>query len=491
MAGRRHWSISWLVACLAICSILGVGPRYGVAQDKPNIVLFYIDDLGYGDIGPFGATSYPTPNLDRMAREGRKFSDFIVASAVCSASRAALMTGCIHERVGIQGALGPDAKIGINAAETTLGEVCKQQGYATACFGKWHLGHHPVFLPRQHGFDRYLGLPYSNDMWPLHPDYVKLPPDIANRKAGYPSLPMWEDDQVIDSEVDGNDQKQLTRRYTEEAVRFIQSHAQEPFFVYVPHSMVHVPLFVSEAFDGKSGAGLFGDAMTEVDWSVGQVLQTLQELHLDKNTLVIFTSDNGPWLNYGNHAGSAGPLREGKGTAWEGGVRVPTLMWWPGKIPGGTECTQLASTIDLLPTIAKLLGAKLPEQPIDGKDISDLLFDKEGARSPHTSFPYYYSPHELRAVRDDRWKLMLPHQSRTLGGKPAGKDGVPGPYQQEKVELSLYDLDQDVGEQHNVANEYPAEVQRLLEQAEYWRTELGDSLTKRQGAKVRPAGRLQ
>ncbi len=340
-----------------------------VEKRPPNVVIIFIDDMGYADIGPFGATAYKTPNLDRMAAEGRIFTDFHAATAVCSASRAALMTGCYPERVSILGALGPLADTGINSKEVTLAELCKSRDYATAIFGKWHLGHRKKFLPLKHGFDEYYGLPYSNDMWPHHPEWADSKKK-ANRKEGYPELVMIDGNEVVDSLVDSHDQTQLTKQYTEHAVDFINRNARRPFFLYVPHSMVHVPLYVSDEFRGKSGAGLFGDAVMEVDWSVGKILEALKRNGVDENTLVIFTADNGPWLNYGNHAGSAGPLREGKGTMWEGGYRVPAVMRWPGKIPAGTKCDEFAVTMDLFPTVAKLISAEVStDRVIDGKNI--------------------------------------------------------------------------------------------------------------------------
>lgn len=462
-----------------------------LAADTPNIVLFYIDDMGYADIGPFGAKSYPTPNLDRMAKEGRRFTDFHVSSAVCSASRVALMTGCYHERVGISGALGPNAKIGISSEEVTLAEICKQKKYATACFGKWHLGHHPKFLPTNHGFDRYFGLPYSNDMWPNHPEQLAREKANAKKaKDGYPKLPMVEQTQVVDPEVTAEDQTQLTTQYTEKTVAFIREHHNEPFFVYVPHSMVHVPLYVSSKFAGKSGAGLFGDVVMEVDWSVGEVLKTLGELGLDENTLVIFATDNGPWLSYGDHAGSAGPHREGKGTAWEGGIRVPTLMRWPGKIPAGTTSDELACTVDILPTIAALIGAELPQHKIDGHNITAMLTGPENTPSPYDTMPCYYAQDQLQAIRDPRWKLIFPHAYRSLGGKPGGTGGVPANYESVNVELELYDMKNDRGETKNVAAQHPDVVKRLTAAAETWRKELGDKLTNVEGSAVRPHGKL-
>ncbi|OHB81324.1 MAG: arylsulfatase, partial [Planctomycetes bacterium RBG_16_64_10] len=390
-----------------------------------------------------------------------KFTDFEVSSAVCSASRAALLTGCYHARVGIRGALAPQSTIGLSADEVTLAEICQQKGYATACFGKWHLGHHPKFLPLQHGFDVYFGLPYSNDMWPLHPAYADLPAAAAERKRGFPALPLIEGNTVVDPEVTGADQTQLTTRYTEHAVRFIEQSKDRAFFLYVPHTMVHVPLFVSDKFKGKSQRGLFGDVVMEVDWSVGQILDAIGDHGLDENTLVIFTSDNGPWLAYGDHAGSAHPLREGKGTAFEGGCREPTLMRWPGTIPAGTTCDELAATIDILPTVAALIGAELPPHKIDGQDITPLMVGQPGAQSRHEVFYFYYGAGELRAVRDRRWKLHFPHTYGTLAGRPAGTGGGPTPYTQAEIGLSLFDLKTDPGETTNLADQHPDVVERL------------------------------
>ena len=454
--------------------------------ELPNVVIIFIDDMGYADIGPFGAKSFPTPNLDRMAREGRRFTDFHVSSAVCSASRAALITGCYHERVGFSGALGPGANMGLSANEMTLAEICKQKNYATTCIGKWHLGHHPKFLPTNHGFDSYYGLPYSNDMWPNHPDELAKRAVDQEVKSGYPPLPLIENTKIIDAEVTGEDQKQLTTNYTERAVNFIRTHRAEPFLVYLPHSMVHVPLYVSSKFAGKSGAGLFGDVVMEVDWSVGQILDTLKEVGVDEKTLVIFTTDNGPWLSYGDHAGSAAPHREGKGTAWEGGIRVPTLMRWPTMIPAGTTCDELACTVDILPTVASMIGAELPRHKIDGHDIMPLMLGTAGAVSPHETMPCYYANDELQAIRDPRWKLILPHQYRTLAGRPGGTGGIPAKYEQVNVGLELYDMKMDRSETTNVSQDHSDVVARLQAAAEFWRADLGDKLTNRKGSGIRP-----
>ena len=464
----------------ALCTLLMSWPSVAgraIAQDRPpNFVIVFADDLGYADIGPFGAEA-PTPHLDGMAAEGRKFTNFYVAQAVCSASRAGLLTGCYPNRIGILGALGPRAKHGIHADEWTIAEVLKTRGYATGIFGKWHLGDEPRFLPIRHGFDEYFGLPYSNDMWPQHPT------------AKFPDLPLIEGDRVVNPRVTAEDQKQLTTWYTERAVDFIDRHRDEPFFLYVPHSMPHVPIFASEKHEGKSGHGLYGDVIMEIDWSVGQILEALERNGLDENTMVIFTSDNGPWLSYGDHAGSAGPLREGKGTTWEGGHREPTVMRWPGKIPAGTVCDEPAMTIDILPTLAALAGIeKLPQpHPIDGLNIWPLIAGELGAETPHAAF-YFYWGNELQAVRGGRWKLHFPHSYRSL--QEPGHGGQPGEYVQKKTELALYDLAADVGERTNVAEEHPEVVERLKRLADAARRDLGDSATKSQGKNTRPPGRL-
>jgi arylsulfatase A-like enzyme len=465
-----------LVLTLAALGRAGWQAQGRAVERPPNFVLIYCDDLGYADIGPFGAQGYATPHLDRMAQEGMKLTRFVSAAAVCSASRAALLTGCYPQRVGILGALGPGAKVGIHEDEILISELLKARGYATAIFGKWHLGDHPRFLPTRHGFDRYFGLPYSNDMWPHHPT-------AGNR---YPPLPLIEGEQVIQTMPD---QSQLTTWYTERAVAFIREHKDRPFFLYLPHSMPHVPLFVSDKFKGKTERGLFGDVIAEIDWSVGEILKTLAELGLDEHTLVFFSSDNGPWLSYGNHAGSAGPLREGKGTTFNGGHYEPTLARWPGKIPPGSTCRELASTLDILPTFARLAGAELPtDRVIDGRDIWPLLSGQPGARTPHEVF-YYYWNNGLEAVESGPWKLHLPHEYRTLAGEP-GKDGRPGPYKQARIELALFNIEQDIGEQHDVAAQHPQVVQRLLALAEKAREDLGDSLTGREGRGRRQPGRL-
>jgi Arylsulfatase A and related enzymes len=448
---------------------------------RPNVVIIFTDDQGYGDIGVYGAKGFRTPHLDRMAQEGARFTDFYVAQPVCSASRAALLTGCYPNRIGIGGvALGPKARIGLSDNETTLAEVLKAKGYVTGAIGKWHLGHLPPFLPTRHGFDSFYGLPYSHDMWKHHPES----PDVFNVP-----LPFYEDDRIINPDVQPADLETLTERYTERAVRFIETNRDRPFFLYLAHSLPHVPLAVGKKWKGTSEAGLYGDVIQEIDASTGAVLDALKRNGLDEKTLVVFASDNGPWLSYGDHAGSAGPLREGKGTSWDGGVRVPFLARWPGRIPAGTVCREPAMTIDILPTVANLAGAPLPKLPIDGKDIWPLLSGKEGAKSPHEALYFYYSANELQAVRSGNWKLVFPHGYRTLGEKPKrATGGIPVRYKQARVTApELYDLSDDAGEKGDVAAKHPDVVARLTALAEKARADLGDG-PNRKGAGVRPPG---
>lgn len=487
----------WLVALTSSRSVAWAETPPVTATDErpPNIVVIFMDDMGYADIAPFGNRTYRTPNLTKLATEGRRFTDFVASSAVCSASRAALLTGCYHRRVGISGALSPKSNIGLNPEEITLAEICKSRGYATACFGKWHLGHHPKFLPTAQGFDQFYGIPYSNDMWPLHPQSVAKRAKNPRADINWPALPMIKGTsaggvRVVNEDMLAEDQKKMTGEFTRRASEFIRDHAEDPFFLYLPHPMVHVPLYCSEEFLGKSGAGLFGDVVTEIDWSVGEIMAAIDSIGQANRTLVIFTSDNGPWLAYGEHAGSAGELREGKGTMFEGGYREPTIMRWRGKIPPGTETDTLCSTIDLLPTIAGLIGAEVPAHKIDGRDIAPIMFGQSDV-SPHDSFWGYFGGGQLQIIRDDRFKLVFPHRYRTLNGHPGGFAGRPVKYQTGSAEFALYDLENDLGETHDVSAEYPEVVKRLKAAAEQARTELGDKLMDRTGAEVREPGKMQ
>jgi len=437
------------------------------AQEKanrpPNVIIIYADDMGYADLGCFGAKQIKTPNLDKMAKQGTRFTSFYVSQAVCSASRAALMTGKYSNRAGILGALGPASKTGLAAQHTTIAEMLKTLGYATSMIGKWHLGHRPDYLPTKRGFDEYYGLPYSNDMWPKHPT------------SKFPDLPLIDGVKTI---ALNPDQTKLTTDYTDRALKFIRKNKDQPFFIYLAHNMPHVPLFVSDRQKGKSAGGLYGDVIEEIDWSVGQILQTLQDLGIDDNTLVIFTSDNGPWLSYGNHSGSAGLLREGKGTTWEGGVRVPFIARWPGRIPADKTQHEPAMTIDILPTVARVTGAKLPAGKLDGKDIRPLLFNEANAKSPHDAY-YFYWNNELHAVRSGPWKLYFPRTYRSMIGNEPGKEGQPGLYKNVKAGQELFNLVSDLSETTDVAARNPEVVRRLEMLSDRMRADLGDSLRKK------------
>lgn len=450
--------------------------------NRPNIVLIFADDLGYGDLGCYGEKRWKTPAIDSIAANGIRFTDFHSSQPVCSASRASLLTGCYANRIGMHGALYHGSKNGIHADEVLLPELLREKGYKTCAVGKWHLGHHQQFLPLQHGFDRYLGLPYSNDMWP-HGKVVK--------PGTFVELPLFRDNTIIDTDVDAEDQKKLTQQYGNFAVDFIEESKQAPFFLYFAHTFPHVPLFAGADYAGKSPAGIYGDVLEEFDDTVGRILETLRKYDLEKNTLVIFTSDNGPWLTYGSHAGTAGPLRDGKGTIYEGGVRVPMIAKWPGVIPPGSTQSETAMTIDVLPTLARIVGAELPKHPIDGLDIFDLLINKPGAKCPHDVFYHYYRTGELQALRSGPWKLILPHDAYCYDPSEVGSAGLPGKSRTIKITApELYHLGNDLSEQSNVASMNPQVLEQLLKLAERGREELGDSLTKTTGKGLRPAGMI-
>lgn len=448
-------------------------------EKKPNVVLIFIDDLGYGDLGTYGSPDIATPNLDQMAKEGVKFTNFYVAQAVCSASRAALLTGTYSNRIGIHGALDHMAKHGLNPKETTIAEMLKPIGYQTAIFGKWHLGHQPEFLPTNQGFDEFYGIPYSNDMWPNHPQ----------TKNYYPPLPLFYNEKVIDTLF--SDQSTLTTDFTQKAVEFIKRNKQSPFFLYLAHPQPHVPLFVSEKFKGKSLKGLYCDVVMEIDWSVGEVMKALIENGLEENTLVIFLSDNGPWLSYSGHSGSAGPLKEGKGTSWDGGVKVPSIMKWKGHIPAGLVQQNPAMSIDILPTIAKLTGASLPSLPIDGKNIFPMLTDAN-ATSQQEAYFIYYNRNELQAVVMGDWKLYFPHKYRSIApGQAFRNDGIPIDYFMiEMKAMELYHIPTDPSESKNVFDQNPEIVLKMNALAEKARADMGDALQNRQGKNTREPGNV-
>ncbi len=454
---------------LVVSEKIGLPAMAGAATGgKPNFVIIFADDQGYQDVGCFGSPLISTPNLDRMAKEGTKFTDFYSAASVCSPSRAALLTGCYPPRTGVTGVLFPRDKKGLNPKEITIADVLKEQGYASACIGKWHLGHLKEFLPRQNGFDYYYGIPYSNDMtidpaMKLADDVILHEPMTAEKvKSEKPKrnrVPLLRNEEVIEYPVD---QALLTKRYTEEAIKFIKANRDKPFFLYLPHTMPHIPLFASEKFKDTSKRGLYGDVIEEIDWSVGEIIKALKEAGVDENTLIVYTSDNGPWLSKGKNGGCALPLRGGKFSTYEGGMREPTLMRWPGRIPAGKVCGEVCGTIDMLPTFAGLAGGKVPtDRVIDGRDIWPLMSGKPKAKSPHDAY-YYYRGTRLEAVRCGRWKL------RITGKKNA---------------VELYDLAADISEKKNMAGNNPDVVKRLREKMQHFDEQLK--------ANSRPAGKVE
>ncbi len=465
-------------------------------DNSPNIILLFVDDMGYADVQGFGIDSIETPHLKKMADEGMKFTDFYVPAASSAPSRNALLTGCYPARNYVspdkpenavenltlmkniekdevhpvdwkmmQKVLKkhPEAKLarhtwGLPKSEMTIPEMLKQKEYNTVMYGKWHLGEAERFHPVKHGFDQYWGVPQSISVRAPH-DYH---PWMVENKVYFPNQPLYENDSIIEFQTDSS---LLTQKYTHRAVDYIKSHQNKPFFMFLSYMMPHVPIGTPEEFKGISGKGLYADVVMEIDWSVGKILNTLKENNLDKNTLVVFTSDNGPWLAYGEHAGQAKPLREGKGTYFEGGVREPTLMWWPGTIPAGSVCNQPAMTIDLMPTFAEITGTELTENKIDGRSILHLM-KKTDAES--TQQPYYFfnmgnfaKYGDLVAIRKGDWKLFFPYQYKTLDGKPGGKYGVPVSMDTDSIGLALFNLRKDVGEQNNVINQYPEIAEEL------------------------------
>jgi len=460
-------------------------------ESEPNIILINMDDLGYGDITCNGAIGYRTPNIDALANQGLRFTNFYAAQAVSGASRAGLLTGCYPNRIGLTGAPNHTARHGIHPDEMTIAELLKQKNYATGMVGKWHLGHLKPFLPLQNGFDEYLGLPYSNDMWPVrYEGYGYVPDTSANSKfSNIPPLPLIDGNDTVDFITSLSKMDQITTMYTERAVKFIHKNHGKPFFLYVAHSMVHTPLAVSDKYKGKSKQGRFGDVMMEVDWSVGEIVKAVREENLTGRTLIIFTSDNGPWLNFGAHAGSTAGLREGKGTTFEGGQRVPCIMSWPGRITGGQVTGQLVSAIDILPTIANLTSTALPVHKIDGVDITCILEGDLDAE-PRKEFFYYYNKNSLEAVRMGPWKLCLPHPTRSYRGVLPRDDGKPGPYANEVLPLALYDLRRDPGEWYDVKDLYPDKVQEMMQLADKAREDMGDDLTGVIGKNMRQPGRI-
>jgi len=419
-------------------------------NSKPNIILILCDDLGYADIEPYGAKGIKTPNLNQLASEGLLLTNFYAGSSVSSPSRAALLTGCYPNRIGIPEVLTPHGirwskdlwRIGLNPDEQTLPELLKTQGYATAIFGKWHLGHLPQHLPNKHGFDSFWGIPYSNDM-------------ISQTDANYPPLPIIQNDRI---EEENPDQTQFTRRFTEKALNYIDQHADNSFFIYLAHPMPHVPISASVVFRNSSEKGLYGDVIQEIDASVGQILDKLKEKKIRENTIVIFTSDNGPWLAFGNHAGSALPLREGKHTSMEGGYRVPFIISWPQKIHQNATSDEMVSAMDLLPTLTHWANAHLPTRKIDGVDLH-AFFEGKTNHLARTNLLFYRGA-EVEAIRVGKWKLHLPHAYQKAGAH-IGNNGEKGYYDKDSIGLELFDLSNDAPESENLASSYPNLVQKL------------------------------
>jgi arylsulfatase A-like enzyme len=465
----RRFLMKSLAAVVAVMmTFVSPGAR---AAAKPNFIFILADDMGYGDIGPFGSTQNRTPNLDRMAREGVKLTSFY-AAPVCTPSRAQILTGCYAKRVSLPRVLGPVAPIGLSSNEHCIAELLKQQGYATIAIGKWHVGDQPEFLPTRHGFDQYFGLPYSNDMGGQGKG-------AKARGERHPPLPLVQDDHVIET-VTPDGQNRLTERYTELAVKFIREHQASPFFLYLPHTAVHKPLHPGDRFRGKSRYGLYHDWVEEVDWSVGQVLDTVRELGLSDRTLVVYSSDNGPWMRKTTNDGNAGPLRGAKGSTYEGGVREPTLAWWPGHVPAGSAVDAITANFDLLPTFVHLAGGMVPsDHPIDGRDISGLLLGRSHD-SPHETH-YYFDANTLQAVRSGPWKLAIVPQSECVVGQPQVKR------RGEFFTPALYNLEADIGERTNVAAAHPEIVQQLQKLVGKVDADLG---TNELGPGVRPPGRV-
>jgi len=487
---RRYFDLTGLFSVLLVLSTMGGCSKKAnktstvSKSNAPNIVLIFMDDMGYGDVGPYGSIDYNTPHIDRLAAQGMRFTN-MYAQPICSASRAALLTGSQPPRVGVTMALFPHSNIGLNPKEETIADILKKRGYATGMVGKWHLGDAKKFLPLQQGFDMFLGLPYSHDMWPK--GYRNTP--INKIRSEMPPLPLIDGNKTVQYISNFEQMDRLNKHYTERAVQFINQHKDQPFFLYFAHNLVHTPLFASKQFQGKSKQGLYGDAVEAVDWSTGQIMKTLKENGLDDNTLVIFTSDNGPWLKFGNRSGSAGGLREGKATTFDGGMKEPSIFRWPSVIPSGTVNNNLASTMDILPTLAKITGAQLPQHKIDGVNILPLLNSPKN-ESPRKHLFYYYHKDALEAVREGHWKLILPHKYNSYKNEQPGQNGSPGSTHQDSTGIALYNLRRDPGERYDVQKSYPEVVKRLMKLVDQERNELGDSNVGVECSQCRSSGKV-
>jgi arylsulfatase A-like enzyme len=469
---------------LIFISILGFSINaFGQAKNRPNVVVIMFDDMGYGDIEPYGMTGIPTPNFNKLAKEGTRFTHFNAAQPICSPSRAALLTGCYPNRLGISGAILPNSTMALDLKEETIASILKHEGYKTGMFGKWHLGNRAPNWPIHYGFDQFYGIPYSHDIWPRD-NQGKLITDPKNAKSTWPELLLLNGDKAVDTIKTTEQLKTLTQTFTSKAVSFINENKEKPFFLYLAQPMPHVPLAASAKFAGKSEMGTFGDVIMELDWSIGEIAKALKAAKIDQNTILIVTSDNGPWLIYGNHAGSNGGFKEGKMNSSEGGTRVPLLVKWPGKIEAGGTNSQLMTNMDLLPTIAAATGAKLPKNKIDGLNFLPSILNPLTIKGPREVFYYYYGKNSLEAIRYKNWKLILPHIGNTYIGLH-GKDGAANKSEKVNFPQALFDLAHDPGERYDVLSQYPEIVAKILALAEEARTDLGDDITNRTGKNIR------
>ena len=463
---------------LSLIILLSFSCQKDDQNNAPNIVFILTDDLGFQDLSSYGSKIINTPNLDRLALEGALLKSYYSTQAVCSASRASILTGAYSNRIGFSGALGPNSKKGINPDELLLSEMLKEKGYKTAIYGKWHLGDNKKFLPTRHGFDDFFGILYSNDMWPFHAEYPN----------SYPDLMLYENENPIEVLTD---QSNLTMDLTLKSIEFVNKNKDNPFFLYLAHPQPHVPLFASSKFNGRSKNGLYADVIEEIDNSVGMIMKAIRENDLDKNTIVVFTSDNGPWLSYGTHSGSTGIYREGKGTTWEGGQRVPCIVWYPMEIKANSEIHNPLMGIDWVPTFASVTKSKLSNNKIDGKNIWPTL-TLESEEDPHEALFFYYHVNSLHGVRYGDWKMYFPHRYRTLNGKEGRDDGKPIKYEYVDLEeIELYNLKEDPSENKNVYNQFPNIANKIKALAEIKKREIGDDLTNIIGSENRPIGKTE
>ncbi|MFI2742166.1 sulfatase [Zhouia sp. PK063] len=468
--------------------ILFVSVKVSAQNSPPNVIIILMDDMGYGDIEPYGMTGVATPNFNELCAESTRFTQFNVGQPVCTASRASLLTGAYPNRIGMAGVLLPGDKRALNPKEETLASILKKNGYETAMLGKWHLGNKAPYLPIHYGFDSFYGIPYSQDIWPIDHDSTRVQ-DQKDIRYDWPAVPVYNGDTQVDSIITMEEQSKFTPLLTQKAVSFIKKKHDKPFFLYLAHPFPHVPLAPSKQFKGKSGMGLFGDVIMELDWSLGEIMNALNAKNLSKNTILIVTSDNGPWLNYGDNAGSAGGFREGKSTSFDGGTRVPFMVRWPGKVKAADVNSHLITSMDILPTIAAATGAKLPKNRIDGKNFLPL-WEGKTKEGPRNLYYYYYDGNTLRAIRYKHWKLVFAHTSNSYK-ELHGINGYPGKIVKVQEPMALYDLAHDPGERYDVQKLYPEIVKQLEKFAETAREDLGDGLQHIKGKNTRPAAVIQ